>query len=74
MRALHRILLIVMLQVQQGASGSWRCHIQAIHNLTTMHGGISSLAGHTGLDPLLLAFMLYVCRARPRFLVALQES
>lgn len=47
-------------QAHQGASPNWRCHLEGVHNLVTLRGGVRSLSDTRSLDQLLLFFMLYV--------------
>lgn len=53
-------LIQVFPQAQQGASLNWRCHIEGVHKLITLRGGIRALAASKPLESLLLCFVLYV--------------
>ncbi|KAI1297055.1 fungal-specific transcription factor domain-containing protein [Xylaria venustula] len=51
------IVTLLLLDVQQGASPSWRCHLEGVHRLITLRGGICALAPSKRLDSLLLCFV-----------------
>ncbi|KAK5625752.1 hypothetical protein RRF57_001468 [Xylaria bambusicola] len=51
------IVTLLLLDVQQGVSPSWRCHLEGVHRLITLRGGICALAPSEGLKSLLLCFI-----------------
>lgn len=48
------------IQAHQGASLNWRCHLEGVHSLITLRGGVRALSGTKSLDQLLLCFILCV--------------
>ncbi|GIJ86581.1 hypothetical protein Asppvi_005470 [Aspergillus pseudoviridinutans] len=51
------IITLLLIDVQQGASPYWQCHIEGLQNLIKLRGGIRSLARSTSLAPLLHCFV-----------------
>ncbi|KAL7627706.1 hypothetical protein AAE478_001900 [Parahypoxylon ruwenzoriense] len=49
------MLIHVPLQVQQGTSLSWRCHLEGVHKIIMLRGGPHVVAGSRSLEPLLLS-------------------
>lgn len=47
-------------QAHQGTSTNWRQHLEGVHSLITLRGGVRTLSGAKTLDRLLLCFILYV--------------
>lgn len=45
-------------QVHQGTSLNWRFHLEAVYRLVILRGGIRTLVGAEGMEPLLLALTL----------------
>ncbi|KAJ0118356.1 hypothetical protein J7T55_009139 [Diaporthe amygdali] len=51
------IIALLLSDAHHGASPNWRCHLEGVHNLVTLRGGIRSLSDTKSLDQLLLFFM-----------------
>ncbi|KAL5362946.1 fungal-specific transcription factor domain-containing protein, partial [Aspergillus floccosus] len=51
------IITLLLVDVQQGASPHWRCHLEGLQKLITLRGGIRALAGIPSLAPLLHCFV-----------------
>ncbi|PCG96518.1 Protein of unknown function DUF3468 [Penicillium occitanis (nom. inval.)] len=50
------ILMLLLVDTQHGVSPFWRCHLQGVQEIILLRGGIRTLAGSTGTQPLLLCF------------------
>ncbi|RYC56717.1 hypothetical protein CHU98_g9497 [Xylaria longipes] len=51
------IVTLLLLDVQHGASPSWRCHLEGVQRLITLRGGVCALAPLKHLESLLLCFV-----------------
>ncbi|KAI0402884.1 fungal-specific transcription factor domain-containing protein [Xylaria palmicola] len=51
------IVTLLLLDIQQGASPSWRYHLEGVHRLITLRGGVCALAPSKHLESLLLCFV-----------------
>ncbi|TRX96099.1 hypothetical protein FHL15_002823 [Xylaria flabelliformis] len=51
------IITLLLLDVQHGASPSWRCHLEGVQRLITLRGGALALAPLKHLESLLLCFV-----------------
>ncbi|KAI1111532.1 putative C6 finger domain protein [Nemania sp. NC0429] len=51
------IVTLLLLDVQQGVFPSWRCHLEGVHSLITLRGGVRALAPSKHLESLLLCFV-----------------
>ncbi|KAI5859444.1 fungal-specific transcription factor domain-containing protein [Durotheca rogersii] len=50
------MLTLLFVDIQQGVSLSWRCHLDGLHKLIMLRGGLCALAESKSLEPLLLCF------------------
>jgi hypothetical protein len=57
----------LLLQVHQGTSLNWRCHLDAIYRLVKLRGGFYAVVESTSMEPLLLCFWLYVALLQLQF-------
>jgi hypothetical protein len=62
---------VLPLQVQNGTSLNWRCHLDGVYRLIMLRGGFSAVAGVRSLYPLLMSFWSYVT---PHISVSLLHS
>ncbi|KAK5661105.1 hypothetical protein OQA88_10995 [Cercophora sp. LCS_1] len=53
------ILLLLLVDVQQGTSSTWRYHLDAIHKVVEARGGLPRLDASWGLQPLLRSFVMF---------------
>ncbi|KAI0543420.1 putative C6 finger domain protein [Xylaria curta] len=51
------IITLLLLDVQHGASLSWRCHLEGVQRLITLRGGVRALAPLKHLESLLLCIV-----------------
>ncbi|KAI0456998.1 putative C6 finger domain protein [Xylaria acuta] len=51
------IVTLLLLDVQQGAPPSWRCHLEGVQKLIALRGGVRALVPSKHLESLLLCFV-----------------
>ncbi|KAF6817159.1 hypothetical protein CSOJ01_02579 [Colletotrichum sojae] len=52
--AIAGILTLLLADVQNGTSLDWRCHMEGVHKIISLRGGLHAVAGSRTLEPLLL--------------------
>ncbi|KAK9776808.1 hypothetical protein AB5N19_10686 [Seiridium cardinale] len=51
------IITLLLTDAQQGDSRNWRCHLQGIHKVIALRGGLRALVGAQNLESMLLCLM-----------------